>query len=260
MYLTWTLFGLGLKNCWSWIWSDLELERYLDQTTKKLNLQNLIENYKNHIQTSFLILRNVSRIKKTRMVVIWMTSKNQILQPSKVIFLSFFKKRLKVLLCNLASKEFFPGQITWKYFEPFFEKIWKNDFAKISFVVQMHKKTGRGFICVILSIVSIWKFLNFFHFSTIHEFVHLTARCIKTTPLATKLYRELQGRVFVGFWIGTLRWKALTSNFKMARTIKYVRTSGTLWWAHNRHKKRIFCMMCLLCATCVQIILWPIFE
>ena len=42
----------------------------VDQTTQKLNLQNLIENYKNHIPTSFLILRNVSRIKKTRMVVI----------------------------------------------------------------------------------------------------------------------------------------------------------------------------------------------
>ena len=89
----------------------------------------------------------------------------------------------------------------------------------------------------------------------------LTTACdIKRCLLAAKLSRELQGRVYVGFWIGTRRWKALMPNFKMARTPKYVRTSGTLWWAHNRHKNRIFCMMCLLCATCVQITLRPMFE
>ena len=50
--------------------------------------------------------------------------------------------------------------------------------------------------------------------------VCFTACCIKTPPLASKLFRELQGRIFVGFWIGTRRWKALTPNFKMARTPK----------------------------------------
>ena len=87
-----------------------------------------------------------------------------------------------------------------------------------------------------------------------------TAWDIKTALLASKLCRELQQRVFVGFWIGTRRWKALTPNFKMVRAKKYVRTSGTLWWVHNRHKNRFFCMMCLLCATCVQITLRPMFE
>ena len=56
----------------------------------------------------------------------------------------------------------------------------------------------------------------------------LTACELKTTLLAAKLSRELQGRVYVGFWIGTRRWKALMPNFTMARTPKYVRTSGTL--------------------------------
>ena len=55
-----------------------------------------------------------------------------------------------------------------------------------------------------------------------------------------KLWWEPQERVFVGIWIGRKRWKVLTLYFKMVRTLEYVRTSGTRWWAHNRHKNCIF--------------------
>ena len=43
----------------------------------------------------------------------------------------------------------------------------------------------------------------------------ITEHYIKMSPLAAELFRELQGRVYVGFWIGTRRWKALMPNIKM---------------------------------------------
>ena len=71
-----------------------------------------------------------------------------------------------------------------------------------------------------------------------------------------RVEKELQKQIFVVDRRATWHFKALMSYFKLDLSKHYLHTSGPLY-AHTRHIVLIgllkALLMCLLCATCVQI-------